>query len=281
ETICANCHGMDGQKFRHMLSLGNIASKNPWESFHKILNGHPGETMPALRAFDQSILVGILAYTQTLPKEDALASIVRGGRLYDNWYAEGRKPKPLTRHPAYPATGKVAKYKAATWRCKECHGWDYQGEKGVYAKGVHYTGIRGIRRAADKSVEEIIKIMSDATHGYAAKLTYRDLRDLANFVSKGQIDMNRYIDRKTGASKGNRNKHVAYYTTICATCHGNRGTKIITMEPLGHVAVDNPWAAFHMLLNGHPAEEMPALRVLETNVLVDVLSYLQSLPMKR
>ena len=280
-TICANCHGKDGQKNREIQSLGTITSLNPWESIHKILNGHPGETMPALRAFDMDILIGIIAYAQTLPKEDTLSSIVRGGRLYDNWYAETQKPKPQEAHPAYPKFGQAIKSTGATWRCKECHGWDYRGRTGNYSKGIHHTGIKGIRRATGMSTNKVIAIISDETHGYTTKLSSQDLRDLANFVSKGQVDMDQVIDSKTGAAKGKKGRNIDFYVTICATCHGPRGLKVITLEPLGHLAVTHPWAAYHTLLNGHPGEEMPALRVLETNVLADILTYIQSLPTRR
>ncbi|MBC8339088.1 MAG: hypothetical protein ISR51_01525 [Rhodospirillales bacterium] len=279
ETICANCHGREGQKFRHMPTLGRITSKNPWEALHKILNGHPGETMPALRAFGEDILVGILTYTQTLPQEDTLSSIVQGGRLYDNWYLATRKMKPRKPHPEYPATGKMAG-DGITWRCKECHGWDYRGRDGAYAKGPHYTGIKGIRRAAGLDPERIIDILDDRQHGYDTILGDQELRDLANFVSKGQVDMDRYIDRKTNLVKGNADRNIAFYTTICATCHGLDGREISTMPPLGRTAVNNPWNALHVMLNGHPAEEMPALRALEMDVLVDILAYIQTLATK-
>ena len=36
---------------------------------------------------------------------DMMASIVRGGRLYDNWYAETRELPPVRPHPAYPQQG--------------------------------------------------------------------------------------------------------------------------------------------------------------------------------
>jgi mono/diheme cytochrome c family protein len=52
-----------------MPPLGKVARSNPWEALHKILNGHPGENMPALRALDMSILIDVLAYVQTLPTE--------------------------------------------------------------------------------------------------------------------------------------------------------------------------------------------------------------------
>ncbi|MDI6800760.1 MAG: hypothetical protein QMD01_01690, partial [Thermodesulfovibrionales bacterium] len=70
------------------------------------------------------------------------AQLVMGGVLYDNWLAELRVKADKT-HPSYPAEGKQKG--AATWRCKECHGWDYKGKDGDYSKGnARYTGIKGI-----------------------------------------------------------------------------------------------------------------------------------------
>jgi thiosulfate dehydrogenase len=42
---------------------------NPWEVMHKILNGQPGESMPALRALDRQIVVDIMAHLSTLPMD--------------------------------------------------------------------------------------------------------------------------------------------------------------------------------------------------------------------
>jgi len=35
---------------------------------HKVLNGQPAESMPAMRAFDPQIAADIVAYVQTLPE---------------------------------------------------------------------------------------------------------------------------------------------------------------------------------------------------------------------
>lgn len=68
-TICAGCHGSDGMLPKEMEKpLGGLMS-NPWEVMHKILNGQPGEEMPALRALDPQITVDIMAHLTTLPKE--------------------------------------------------------------------------------------------------------------------------------------------------------------------------------------------------------------------
>ena len=67
--FAAACHGLDGKAEDEAPPLGKLSNKNPWETMHKILNGQPGEEMPALRALDKQITVDILAYLQTLPKE--------------------------------------------------------------------------------------------------------------------------------------------------------------------------------------------------------------------
>jgi len=68
-TVCANCHARNGSLPKDMPMLGKLANKNPWEVLQKIMNGQPGEQMPALRAFDHQIAVDVLAYLQTLPKK--------------------------------------------------------------------------------------------------------------------------------------------------------------------------------------------------------------------
>ena len=67
-TICANCHGFDGRKPREMKPFG-AQMGNPWEVMHKIMNGQPGEDMPALRALDRQVIADIMAHQTTLPKK--------------------------------------------------------------------------------------------------------------------------------------------------------------------------------------------------------------------
>ena len=70
-------------------------------------------------------------------------SLIRGGKLYDKWYAVIKAKGPNETHPAWPASN-TKKKGATTWRCKSCHGWDYQGKDGAYASGSYTTGIKGI-----------------------------------------------------------------------------------------------------------------------------------------
>jgi hypothetical protein len=69
-------------------------------------------------------------------------TLAAGGRIYDNWWEALDRKEPKGTHPSYPQAGKQAG--SATWRCKECHGWDYRGDRGNYGTGSHFTGIPGI-----------------------------------------------------------------------------------------------------------------------------------------
>jgi len=277
-VICANCHGRDGLKLSTMPPLGRIARDNPWETLHKIINGHPKEAMPALRAFNRQVLKDILAHAQTLPPENLLASITRGGRLYDNWDKETKGKVREVSHPAYPKSGTFARAPEMNWRCRECHGWDYKGKDGVFSSGRHFTGIKGIDGKSGADPAAIIDIITDETHRYTTLLDSRDLQDLANFVGRGQIHMERFIDPATGKVRGNIDRRRNYFETICANCHGGDGHRIFTMPSLGKFARTNPWRALHYMLNGHPDENMPALRMLPTQDLVDTLAFIQTLP---
>lgn len=67
-TACIGCHGADGKLPKEMPPLGSLSS-NPWEVMHKVLNGQPGEAMPALRAIDHQVSANLVAFLATLPKE--------------------------------------------------------------------------------------------------------------------------------------------------------------------------------------------------------------------
>lgn len=67
-TACVGCHGADGKLPQGMPPLGSLTS-NPWEVMHKVLNGQPGEVMPALRAIDHTVSANLVAYLATLPAQ--------------------------------------------------------------------------------------------------------------------------------------------------------------------------------------------------------------------
>jgi len=206
----------------------------------------------------------------------------RGGQLYDKWWAVTEADAPQTTHPAYPAAGK--KKGAATWRCKECHGWDYKGKDGAYAIGSHYTGIKGVRGVAGADPERIHAILMNDTHGFTERtMPHSAMEKIALFLSKGQLDMDRYIDRATKAARGNPRRGAQFYQTICAVCHGFDGKEINFKdeqkpEYIGTVAQENPWETLHKIRFGQPGVGMVSLTVLDVEDQVDILAYAQTLP---
>jgi thiosulfate dehydrogenase len=210
-------------------------------------------------------------------------TIAAGGRIYDNWWEALDRKAPVSTHPAYPASGK--KSGAATWRCKECHGWDYRGRDGVYGKGSHYTGIKGIAGAAGKPEAEIAAIVRGSEHGYTPEMiSDRELMRLAAFVSRGQVDMSKHIDLATRTLiAGDPERGRGVFQTVCAACHGYDGRLLDWGGDGEHAYVGTeakaaPDEVLHKILNGHPGVAMVNLRAFPVEDAVDVLSYAANLP---
>ncbi|MBI3574171.1 MAG: c-type cytochrome [Gammaproteobacteria bacterium] len=232
--------------------------------------------------------VGILAHEEIeahdkLSAAEHVVAIDRGGVLYDSWYGALGKEAPKETHPAYPKAGKQKG--ATTWRCKECHGWDYKGASGVYGKGGRYTGIRGIRNMTYASENAIVAILKDKTHGFGRLIPEKDMEALAHFVAHGQIDVDIYIDRATKKAKGNPARGERIFQTTCARCHGSDGKLINFKTPpeveyIGTVANENPWETLHKIRMGQPGVPMISMLAFEVQDHVDILAYAQTLPKK-
>ena len=232
-------------------------------------------TSTVLRRLVGALALGLL--TAGAQAQETESAIARGGRLYDKFWAENKAAKPATDHPSYVKDGKYGKENS--WRCKECHGWDYKGKDGAYAKGSHMTGIKGIGGAAGKDPAAVAAVLRDKIHGYTeAQLSAKDASDLALFVSKGQGNLGKYLDAANKV-KGDGARGATYFNTLCAGCHGEDGKKVKDGPPLGSVA-DNGAEMMHKVLNGQPGEAMPALRALDHQVAADIAVHLMRLPAK-
>lgn len=270
-TICVGCHGIDGAKMDTIPSMGDLTRADPWQAMHKMLNGHPGDEMPALRVFGTGTVLSMLAYMQTLPGDNMLISINRGGKLYDDWALEVGKTYPKDPHPAYPKGQSVAEG-SSSWRCAECHGWDYKGA----------AGIRGLRKMAGAHPAPILDVLRDEVHGMDRFLKYRDLWDLASFVAHGQVEMNEFIEPRTKRARGNADADQEFFYALCAICHGDEGKAIRTMPAMGRVGQEDPWKALHKILHGHPGESMPAWQAALSRVRIkNILAKIQTLPVKK
>ncbi len=212
------------------------------------------------------------------------ADIKNGAQLYDNWIKLA-KTKPEGNHPLYPATAK--KSGKDTWRCKECHGWDYIGNIGRYSKGSHYTGISGVFHVQTKNPEEIYASLTNkySEHNFTEYLSDSEIWDLVKFLREGQAPIEAVIDSK-GMGKGNIASGKVLYDSQCASCHGKDGNKIDFkskkdgIQGIGWLANDNPQESVHKIRWGHPGSNMPSMitdKNLTEQDAIHILTYSQSL----
>lgn len=211
----------------------------------------------------------------------ATASVVRGAQLYDAWWDVVGTAVPTTTHPAYPSPG--AQTGASTWRCAECHGWDYKGDAGVYAKGAHFTGIVGILANAGAPASTVFASIAGTgtAHDFSTRLTADELWDLVAFVQNGATDPSPWIDSSTGAALASATSGASLYASNCASCHGADGGTIDLGggQDVGDRADADPWQVLHHIRWGVPATGMPSMeeRGLSHAQQAAILAYAQSL----
>lgn len=206
------------------------------------------------------------------------ASVSRGGRLYDSWWRTNGEAEPTGTFSLYPQNiGNQSG--STTWRCKECHGWDYKGKDGVYNNDSdHFTGINGVFHVQSKPIAEIYSAIKNKN----LPLSEEDIWDLTRFLKERLIEMDKYIIFSGALSKtatGTSNLGGSIYSGRCSECHGPDGKEISSVV-VGAVANDNPWETLHKIAYGNPGTSMPSMidRNLSTQQLIDLLTYTQTLP---
>ncbi|MBU2591633.1 MAG: cytochrome c [Nitrospinae bacterium] len=219
-----------------------------------------------------------------------LMSISRGGQLYDNWWkATVDTKKPENDHPLWKEQSSNQRGGYDTYRCKECHGWDYRGKNGAYGKGSHYTGFKGVYEAAEKmsikELEDVNKGVISKKHDFTAQISNKEIADLALFIKKGLIDTGKFVDGEGLPIGGNKRAGRHIFKRNCAMCHGAVGTEINfgdseKPEFLGTVAYNNPWEFIHKVRNGQPGTRMPSAIINDWSEedILDLLSFVRTLP---
>lgn len=241
-------------------------------------------------------------------KEASIDDIIMGGRLYDKWWIEvSGVEEPKTDHPLWSQQTTNSREGSATWRCKECHGWDYFGREGAYGKGSHFTGFPGVyqvRNMAIKDIEAILLGSTNEKHNFSSVLDYDSLFKLSVFLKHGLVDNKAFVDygnKKPFQSDSEKGKMM--FNKECTKCHGEDGTQLnfgsdVRPEYVGTVAYKNPWEFIHKVRFGQPGTIMPSLRIklklkeeekrmpsgIETGHdmkdIMDLLGYARTLPRK-
>ncbi len=293
EKVCVNCHGPDGNaiNFGTIAApevVAQLAADNPWEFIHKVRVGQPGWPMPSgiSNEWKPQDYANVLAYAQTLPKTVGASD---GGRLYDAWWEVTGAEAPKTDQPLWKTQTTNTRKGADSWRCKECHGWDYKGKDGAYGSGSHKTGFAGLLKSATLSSDELTAWLSgkkNAEHDFSKLMDAPYLKALVTFIQKEMKDPSAYINADKSA-KGDPVKGKARFSATCAACHGNDGKKInfgdaAAPEYVGTLAADNPWEFFHKVQAGEPGEPMPAGYGMNWTLedVANIAAFAQTLPTK-
>jgi thiosulfate dehydrogenase len=224
------------------------------------------------------------------PQAPSPEVLIPGAILYDRWYAALGKEAPSGNMPIWSRQSTNSRSGPDTWRCVECHGWDYKGVEGAYSSGSHLTGFPNIRKlVADMDVTEIIAHLhgsKDPAHDFSKYMDDATLNKLAQFLKYGLIDDDQYIDDISLKVKNADVDHGRQlYNQTCAACHGADGMLIVfhtegINEYLGSVANRDPWRFLHRTRFGVAGADMPVGAKLgwTTEDGRDVLAYAQTLP---
>lgn len=221
------------------------------------------------------------------------SGIAAGGKLYDKWWkaAPGAK-EPAGNHPMWALQTTNKRKGLDTWRCKECHGWDYRGKDGVYGSGSHKTGFPGLLNARSKSMDQLkaaLKGSANPRHDFSPFLDDGALTDLANFLKFGLVDLSPAIDPKTKRPVKADVARGKQLFPMCGACHGADGKKLNFGKPddpeyVGTVASENPWEFLHKVRSGQPGSNPSMPSGVETGWnlqdVLDILAYAQTLPEK-
>jgi len=235
------------------------------------------------------ILVGTsLASASAVHKE--MPDLVVGAQLYDKWYAVLNVSPPQGNMPIWSRQSTNTRSGADTWRCSECHGWDYKGVNGAYGSGSHKTGFPSLMILVPQMTrEEIVAHLKggkDPAHDFSPYLDDQSLQRLALFLKEGLIDDSEYIDAVSlKVINGDVEHGKQLFQEVCAKCHGDDGKKIIFRtegieETLGAVARRDPYRFLHRTRFGVAGTEMPVGFMLGWKPADgrDVLAYAQTLP---
>jgi thiosulfate dehydrogenase len=211
-------------------------------------------------------------------------------RIYDKWWKEADVDEPTADMPVWTRQDTNTRSGSDTWRCKECHGWDYRGADGAYGSGSHFTGFPGVLDAREWDDEQIVQQLDgaiDPDHDFSAFLGHDEMHALAAFVIDGTFNMSGLIDADKKIVGGDVNEGLELYETYCLACHGADGKDINfgsgdDPEYVGTIAVDNPWELIHKIMFGQPGTDMPAGFVMgwDLDEIADIGTYLQTLPTK-
>ena len=292
-AVCTSCHGPQGSAINfgdleELEFVGHIAADNPWEFIHKVRFGAPGWPMPSsiINGWSNEDVADVMAYASGLSQESMASA---GGLLYDKWWVVTGGTEPTGDSPLWKTQTSNTRTGPDTWRCKECHGWDYKGVDGAYGSGSHLTGIKGVLGASMMSAEDLTAALSGGKnpgHNFAELIGEAGINALVIFLQTEMVDTATIINADASVV-GDPAAGKEVFENTCAACHGEDGKKLnfgSADEPeyIGTLALDNPWEFFHKVNYGQPGQPMPNGISMGWSIeeIADIIAFAQTLPAK-
>ena len=219
---------------------------------------------------------------------DSNVDYISGGLLYDDWMKQLEIETPAEEQTLWKTQTTNTRSGKDTWRCKECHGWDYKGLEGAYGSGSHFTGFTGVLDSVSMTEDELMAWMDgseNSEHDFSGYFQEAELTLIVNFLKYGLFDTTAYINADKSVSGGDGSNGKVLFDGLCAACHGADGKTLNfgdedEPEYIGTIALDNPWEFWHKASFGQPGAQMPSVLKIGWSYqdIADVLTYSQTLP---
>jgi cytochrome c553 len=228
------------------------------------------------------------------PTGEAALDDLRGGQLYDRWWAlapyrgafepdDGAtgdrldgKGGPNGNGTLNDAGGQPIANDGHDYRLKSFFGWDLRGAEGIYGPKYQnklYVRVENLLARADlerASLVEMLRKGDDTLPAYGEVLSDEDLQHLAYFILRVRDGVlprpDQIFDLDQGAPKGYRlrsggdaERGRAFYADACARCHGADGKKKTFDDgrhSLGSHARTAAYEDWFKMLNGQPGTAM-------------------------
>lgn len=221
--------------------------------------------------------------------KNIIGNAFRGALLYDNWIAVLEQTPPEGNSPLWGLQDTNKLQGASTWRCQECHGWDYKGIDGAFANGNHVTGFKGIQNMIGKTHEEVYAFLDGTNkenHNFSLYMDEKDLNDLVAFIRTKQIDLSLVVNYETREILGHQENGALYFAETCQQCHGENAQDILVKHQnmdmfISDLAIVDPWQAIHHVRFSNPTigfDHSFEQAGLSFYKIIDVLTYVQTLP---
>jgi len=229
------------------------------------------------------------AVSSSHAQDEIEGDVLRGGQLYYAWDRVLGVPLPDHDQAIWKEVAPGQDYDPHTWRCVNCHGWDYRGSEGISPRAVvkrsGFPGLFEMVAEPEKKITSWLNGVRNAGHDFSDYFSEQDYKDLSAFLSAGLIAPDFIADPDTRLVAGTLSTGEEIYIEMCLSCHGVDGEKInfggaVAPLYLADISLHNPWRVSHVIRFGHLGINMPAGELTDVSFSqqIDLLTYTQSLP---